>query len=165
MGCRGHSWTERASAWAYPNLRPRSAPLANCRICVCVSYLQLFLGGDLDRTRSNGAQTRFSGRLSLFNAGREIGESGRSARLMVFDSARWHSSSPRLLQALDWEAFLRGPSNPVQLRSLRRRVETRLRPPMTTGASEQRARHCRSALAIDLSRGRRSCRRDVSRRR
>jgi len=163
MGCRGHSWTERASAWAYPNLRPRSAPLANCRICVCVSYLQLFLGGDLDRTRSNGAQTRFSGRLSLFNDGREIGESGRSARLMVFDSARWHSSNPRPLQALDKTGRLH--SNPVELRSLRRRVETQLRRPMTARASEQHARHCRSALAIDHSRGQQSCRRGVSRRR
>ena len=53
----------------------------------------------------------------------------------------------------------------VQLRSLRRRVETQLRPPMTFGVSEQRARHCRSALAIDHSRGQRSCRRGASRRR
>jgi hypothetical protein len=56
-------------------------------------------------------------------------------------------------------------SNPVQLRSLRRRVETQLRPPMTTGASEQRARHCRSALSNDHFRGQQSCRRGASRRR
>ena len=56
-------------------------------------------------------------------------------------------------------------SNPVQLRSLRRRVETQLRPPMTTGASEQRARHCRSALSNDHFRGQQSCRRGASRQR
>src|SRR6516162_8732352 len=84
-------------------------------------------------------------------------------RLTVFDSARWHSSNSRPLQALDKTGRLH--SNPVQLRSLRRRVETQLRRPMTAGASEQHARHCRSALAIDHSRGQQSCRRGVSRRR
>jgi hypothetical protein len=114
--------------------------------------------------RSNRRDTCMCDNASVFFRHRDL-RGGRPGAVAAV-TRWWRHSGWQVIRSGEANASVRAthgesPSNPVQLTSLRKRVETQLRPP-TTGASEQRARHCRSVLSNDHFRGQQSCRRGAS---